>query len=76
VHPSGEVEEVPFPQYTNYGHSALVNHVPNPRTILRYARECGFELDEIAFETIVGRWKREMPESYPDGTSDTISFLA
>lgn len=40
--------------------SYVVDHVPNPNAVRLYCADKGYELDDIGFELIVGRWETEV----------------
>jgi len=40
------------------------DHVPNPRAVHRYAAANGYQLDNEAFEMIIGRWELEYRDNY------------
>lgn len=39
--------------------SAFVDHVPNPVAVRLFARQNGYEIDELAWDLISGRWQNE-----------------
>ena len=46
--------------------SAYVDHVPNPRYVVRYAKLHDYDVDEVALEVMVGRWELEGPSEPRD----------
>lgn len=54
VHPSGAMQEIPFP--TSETMTPYVDHVPNPQVVKAYADANNLYIDELALELIVGRW--------------------
>lgn len=42
------------------GVSAYVDHVPNPKVVKLFAQRNGFEIDELAWDLIVGRWQNDV----------------
>src|ERR1700744_38936 len=62
VHRDGRVETIQFPdsEWCKGGESPFVDHVPNPSVVLRFAEKSGYEIDERAFEIMVGRWHIEV----------------
>lgn len=66
VHPDDSVSEVMFPSSNNYtnGEAPYVDHAPNPNVVERFARACDYDIDELAFELMVGRWEIEVEERY------------
>lgn len=42
------------------GMSAAVDHVPNPEVVRAWCDEKGYELDALAEELMVGRWRLEV----------------
>ncbi len=44
--------------------SPYCDHAPNPRAVYRYAQAKGYQLDNKAFEMIIGRWEIEYHENY------------
>jgi hypothetical protein len=44
--------------------SPYSDHAPNPRAVYRYAQAGGYQLDNEAFEMIIGRWEIEYRENY------------
>ncbi len=58
LHPSGEVEEVPFP-------GNFCDHVPDPDSFDICCEQYGYELDEMALEMVVGRWELEVKSPAP-----------
>lgn len=44
--------------------SPYCDHAPNPRAVYRYAQARGCQLDNEAFEMIIGRWEIEYHENY------------
>jgi hypothetical protein len=40
------------------------DHAPNPRAVYRYAAAKGFQIDNEAFEMMIGRWELEYHENY------------
>lgn len=69
VSPSGDVEPIDFPDFAPEGERAYVDHVPNPRSVQRFARANGLAIDGQALEMIIGRWQLEALDNYadPDG---------
>ena len=64
VRPSRTVEELDFGilevlRQAPFGPS-LCDHVPNPAFVERLAEEKGWEIDDFAWELIVGRWHAEI----------------
>ena len=44
--------------------SPYCDHAPNPRAVYRYAQARGYQLDNEAFEMIIGRWEIEYRDNY------------
>lgn len=42
--------------------SPYVDHVPNPTAVRLFARQNGYEIDELAWDLINGRWQYEVSE--------------
>lgn len=53
-------------EYVNADESAFVDHVPNPRAVVRLAEARGLHLVPRALELIVGRWELEARHRYDD----------
>lgn len=66
--PGGGVKEVPFPDMGDYDlfGSSYVDHVPNPRHVMRWAAQEGYYVDELALELMIGRWELEALGHYTD----------
>ncbi len=67
IHDDCTIEEHPFPSDMKYckGESPFVDHVPNPRVIMRWAAEQKMEIDPLSLELMIGRWHLEATEDYP-----------
>jgi len=68
VHPTGRVEQIPFPEESPVG-SAYCDHVPNPLACQKLAADNGWVWDENSLDMIWGRWRREAeldPEYDPE----------
>lgn len=44
--------------------SYAVDHCPNPKAVMAFAEAKGYNVDEFAYELIVGRWVIEVREEY------------
>lgn len=58
------VEEIPFPDESLETGVPHVDHVPNPRAVLRMAQRFGFVIDPQSYEMMVGRWEMEVLGTY------------
>jgi hypothetical protein len=58
VHPDGRIERVLYPENLD-GESSFIDHVPNPKAVVKFAKEKGYEIDELALQAIKGRWAEE-----------------
>lgn len=60
------VQRIPFPEVFDLpeGETSFVDHVPNPRAVVRYARKMNYDVDELALELMVGRWELEVGQRY------------
>lgn len=66
VMPSGQVTEIQyFALRPRPNGPAYVDHVPNPASVSDLVHVCKWEMDELAFELIVGRWALEIEGAYP-----------
>ena len=64
IKPSGEVEAVGFMELEKgFQNAAFVDHVPNPAAVEAYAQMMGYEIDELAWDLIVGRWQSEVVDT-------------
>lgn len=72
VHPSGRIEGVPFPDEGKHGVSGppYVDHVPNPRHVVHWARREGVTVDDLSLEIMIGRWELEVGDRYQDLGTD------
>lgn len=66
VKPGVEYEPLEFMELDELGAkdgyrlgSAYVDHVPNPRYVVRYAVKHGYHVDPVALEVMIGRWELE-----------------
>lgn len=50
--------------------SAYVDHVPNPNAAMRYAAVKGFDMSEVGYTLMVGRWEIEAKDRYDYGFDD------
>lgn len=65
-HDEVSISEIDFPgdEYCAADESPYSDHVPNPRVVGRFAARNGYRVDEVALETIIGRWEREHLNNY------------
>lgn len=48
--------------------SAYLDHAPNPKAVAAFAAAQGIEVDEMAYEMMIGRWEQEYHGRYlPEG---------
>lgn len=61
VLPDGSVQRVTFGELEPFADDVLpyVDHTPNPTVVEKFAAAKGYDIDELAFEMMVGRWKIE-----------------
>lgn len=52
-----EVAELPFPDPAHFSGSPYIDHVPNPRAVLAYAKQHNYLIDDLAWELMIGRWE-------------------
>lgn len=63
VHPDNPMpEELSFGRLESFASPHAVDHCPNPKAVEAYAHDKGYLLDDIGFDLIVGRWRREVKE--------------
>lgn len=68
------VEEAEFPdegEYKTLG-SPYLDHAPNPRHVVRWAKRMGYVIDDLALELIVGRWELEAGRRYDDMLEELV----
>jgi hypothetical protein len=54
-----------FPDdYAETGETPYADHVPNPRTVYRWAKKNGFVVCGESLEMMIGRWEREARDRY------------
>jgi hypothetical protein len=61
------IEEFPFPddlEFCGGNETPFLDHAPNPVVVARWALKNGFCVDDVAMETMIGRWEREYRETY------------
>ncbi len=58
IHDEVAIDEVPFPEDATGKLTPYIDHVPNPLVVDAWAKEKGYELDELAVEIMIGRWLR------------------
>lgn len=61
------VVELEFPDPPEFKGTPYVDHVPNPRCVLFFARVYGYVIDDLAWELMIGRW--ELIEGTPQHRS-------
>lgn len=67
VFQDGSVKTVGYDElepYTPNNEAAYVDHVPNPSSVKNFAEKKNYDLDELAYELIVGRWAIEVKELF------------
>lgn len=64
--PKSTPVEIPFSVLEDFcgSESPYVDHAPNPRAAAAYAEASGLEIDELAYELMIGRWEQEGRNKY------------
>lgn len=59
VHPTGEVTQLHYNELEPFAgsESAYCDHVPNPDVVERYAADYGYDIDDLCWEVLLGRYQ-------------------
>lgn len=66
IHTDLTVKSINFPELNLFYDSEpnVCDHCPNPKTVREFANRNNFQIDNLAYELIVGRWNIEYRELY------------
>ena len=57
-----DIEEVPFPDIGEG--TPYADHAPNPKVVLKWAKQMNYDICDLSLEMMIGRWALEYEDKF------------